>query len=90
MTTEQATWHCPSEIGRELADILVKFHKPEYWRDLANHFGKPYPQTEADRYDLVYRLLGCKRDTCDTCAYVKTCEITGDLVRWCKAYAERG
>jgi len=29
-----------------------------------------------------------QEDTCDTCVYKNTCEITGDLVRYCDSYAE--
>jgi hypothetical protein len=30
------------------------------------------------------------QESCDTCVYQPDCQITGDLVRWCKAYAEEG
>lgn len=62
MAQETQIWHCPCQPDRELADILVRTTKPDVWQKMAEHFGKPYPYTLADKYDLVYRLLGCKRD----------------------------
>jgi hypothetical protein len=52
-------WHCQSKFDRALADILVSQEMP--WSKLAAHFGKPYPYILADKYDLVYRMLGCKK-----------------------------
>ena len=56
----EVIWHCPCQPDRNLAEILVKQQMP--WKELAEHYGKPYPYTLADKYDLVYRLLGCKKD----------------------------
>jgi len=57
---KEEIWHCPCQPDRELAELLVKMALP--WKQLADHFGKPYPYSLADKYDLVYRLFGCKKD----------------------------
>lgn len=57
---QEQIWHCPYQPDRELADILVGQAMP--WKKLAAHFRKPYPYSLVDKYDLVYRLLGCKKD----------------------------
>lgn len=36
----------------------------------------------------VKDLRAIMPESCDTCVYKKTCEWTGDLVHWCKSYAE--
>lgn len=58
----QQIWHCPSELDRKLADMLVGNLPSHVWQQLGQHFGKGYPHTQADKYDLVYRLLGCKKE----------------------------
>ena len=58
----QEIWHCPSEPDRALADILVRVTGFEAWWQLAIRFNQPYPNTLAGKYDLAYRLLGCKTE----------------------------
>ena len=59
--SQEQIWHCPSEADRELAALLVGFINSEVWQQIANHLNKPYPFTLADKFDLVYRMLGCKK-----------------------------
>lgn len=59
--TQEQIWHCPSEPDRELAELLVRTFTAPVWSDLAYHFKLGYPYTLADKFDLVYRLLGCKK-----------------------------
>ena len=54
-------WHCPSKVDRELAEILVECQTAEQWNAIAKHFGKEYPYTLPDKFDLIYRLFGCKK-----------------------------
>ena len=56
-------WHCPSEPDREIAEILVRHQTPAQWEAIAKHFSRPYPVTLADKFDLIYRMLGCKSET---------------------------
>lgn len=60
--TEEQIWHCPSEPDRKLAELLVGRLDSVVWIKLALHFHKHYPNNLAEKYDLVYRLLGCKKD----------------------------
>jgi len=62
MKTSDTIWHCKCETDRKLAELLVKHIDDRTWVQLAKHFGKPYPYAEPARYDLVYRLMGCKQD----------------------------
>ena len=39
---------------------------------------------------MTFRYFGVKPDTCQTCVHRPDCQITGDLVTYCKAYAEKG
>ena len=59
--TQEQIWHCPCEPDRELARILVRELKSDAWYRLAAHLGKPYPYTLAGKFDLIYRLMGCKK-----------------------------
>ena len=59
--TQEEIWHCPNEPDRELAALMVGCLKPNIWHQIAQHFQKPYPYTLAEKFDLVYRLLGCKK-----------------------------
>ena len=59
--TQEEIWHCPSEPDRELAALLVGKLTNDAWLSLARHYSKPYPFTLAEKFDLVYRMLGCKK-----------------------------
>ena len=54
-------WHCPSKSDKELAEILVRHQTATQWYAIAKHFGKEYPYTLADKFDLIYKMLGCKK-----------------------------
>jgi hypothetical protein len=58
---EDNIWHCPSSADRELAEILVRHQTPAQWQAIANYFKKDYPTTLVEKFDLIYRLLGCKK-----------------------------
>lgn len=58
--TEEEIWHCRCKADRELADILVRMFTANVWVRLSKHFGEGYPLSLADKYDLAYRLIGCK------------------------------
>ena len=59
--TQEQIWHCPCQPDRELAEILVKHLGFDTWFRLSAYFGKPYPHSLAEKYDLIYRLMGCKK-----------------------------
>ena len=59
--TQEEIWHCPSEADRQLAIVLVAQLNQVAWLTLAVYFDKGYPYSLANKYDLVYRLLGCKK-----------------------------
>ena len=59
--TQEQIWHCPCQPDRELADILVHQFSFEVWRKIATRFGKGYPHLLAEKYALIYRLIGCKK-----------------------------
>jgi len=57
-----STSSIPQSLKR-LTEILVNNVTFLEWAELAKHFGKPYPATLEDKYNLTYRMLGyCRRE----------------------------
>lgn len=54
------TWHCPCPADKDLVNLLVRILTANVWVRLSKHFNTGYPLSVADKYDLVYRLVGCK------------------------------
>jgi len=54
-------WHCPSPADKELASLLVETLDSRAWNKLRLALNEPYPSTLAEKYDLIYKLLGCKK-----------------------------
>jgi len=57
--TQSEPWHCQAD--KDLADILVRMLSANVWVRLSKHFNTGYPLSAVDKYDLIYRLIGCKR-----------------------------
>jgi len=54
-------WHCPSPVDKKIADLLVEILDREVWDKLSLVLNEPYPLSLAEKYDLIYKLLGCKK-----------------------------
>ncbi len=75
-------WHCPADIDKQLAEIMVGSLGSRQWKSLSDKYHKNYPVTMADKYDLVHRMLGCKTSTpvhlhkCNICGVYFSCHDT--------------
>lgn len=55
-------WHCSCQPDRYLAKTLNGYLSDRELRLLAEKLGRPVPTCLADRYDIIYRIIGCKTD----------------------------
>lgn len=58
---DREIWHCSCELDRQLAEILVNAMPDEAFNQIAKHLQKPPITNEADKYDLLYQLWGCRK-----------------------------
>lgn len=75
---------------KELLDQRLEENKYDMW-EVLQVIKKTQLKLVEDRYLILQKANQIltrieKGDTCETCHYQESCELTGDLVHWCKSY----
>jgi len=73
------------DILKTVTSYKVRQQMGSFFREICPFCNLPKGEHEWDDLDKNYQCP----NTCKTCVYyLKSCQIAGDLVTWCKAYAE--